>query len=300
MIRFHYTTALILMLALNACAPAPTNFSFVKPDSDEPGLGFPYEDPGQAVFIHCFALCPWDNPLPLQSSNMLQNLAGPDTECQGEKHVGIDIYPVPNSQIRHFPLPSNTQMALVRIVALTDGIVERIVTGRTGATTTSYIVVLKLNQFWHVSYSFEPHSNDTKIQVQNLVVEETQKVKKGDLIGSLVVTKNTEVEPSLHFSFFYLSPEQDLDQLMTQLTNDIHSVHVSDGSDVQKVGWPWDGKELDIPTTFFCPYEFSSDSAKRIYDRLPKLDVNGNKCSSMCAYGSRFGNCGKRHFELTE
>ena len=297
MMRLHYSGILIVVLALTACASSPdtkvltpVDYSQTKPNTDDIGLGFPYEDPRRAVFIHCFGLCPWNDS---------STSTGGEEECHQEKHVGFDIYPVPLQQSMPL-LPTKQQTALVRIIAPADAIVERITTGETGAITQSTIVALKLNQYWYAAYSFEPHSKKTailKLQRNSIVVNENQSVRKGELIGSLVVTNDTKVIPSLHFSFFYLNPDQSLDELMTLLNEDIENVNVSDHSDLKAAGWPWDNQDRGIPTTFFCPYEFSSKNAKNLYDQLPNLDTHGVRCSSMCAYGSTQGNCGSAQIE---
>jgi hypothetical protein len=307
--RLYYISVLATVLALSACFYAPDKKAdgpaldyggglVAKADA---GLGFPYANPQQADFIHCFGICPWNNSSSGDADNGPTPVPATGPPCLEEKHIGIDIYPKPYSILRPFPFhtkPPAPQAVLVKMVAPADATVAQIGRGQTGRKTRSLLVALKLKRNWYVVYSFEPHSKSEEVwelQQSSLLVTEGQAVKKGEVIGSLVVTENTVVKPSLHYSFLYLEPGQSLDDLHEVLKNNIETVNVSDGTDVKAVGLPGDDRELHIPTTFFCPEAFSSLNAKKEYGRLPARDRHGVRCSSTCAYNSTNGNCGTAH-----
>lgn len=297
---------LTVLLLMTACAPTTkpkqdlvtkANYAAIREAmklSDHPGLSFPYKDPTQAVFVHCFGICPWDTS-PDNSENT------DESECTRERHIGSDIYPVPYQYSEPDPTAPGTAPRLVDIISPADATVFKTPILKAGDNTYTFIVVLKLKSTsrWYVSYSFEPHSNILKannLQKQNILVEEGAHVKKGQVIGRLVVTSRATLHPSVHISLFYLGQDQEWDALLYLLQNDITSINVSNGTDLDTAGWPWDGGKPDIETTFFCPYPFSSPRAKAIYDNLPKYNnqkPDATVCPSLCAYDSKNGDCGK-------
>lgn len=296
--RIPFLTVLLITSVLTACTPAispvgeKTNYAALFDVSDtlpdEPGLSFPYKRPTQAVFMHCFGLCPWENdPKPDVENN-------PDV-CKGEHHAGIDIYPVPLGSTHN--QESFLLSRSVEIIAPADAtVVDPSLEGTTGADTTSYIVVLEFNEYWYAAFSFEPHSSTTyisQLQKNSILVEKDEHVNKGDVIGRLVIPATSVVEPSLHFSFFYLSKDDALENIWDIISTNPADVVVSDGSNLPSPQAPWNPSDLGIPTTFFCPEYFSSPRAQAKYRLLPKVDKHGLPCLSVCAYHSTMGGCGE-------
>ena len=233
------------------------------------GLLFPFQNSQEVVRSYCFGLQPWD------------------TQGLNEIHGGIDLvapYDPPPVGIERHP-----------ILAPADSVVEWIVEGSSGHELTTIPVVLKMNPYWYVVCNFEPQTTSTAVldeQRASITVREGDVLARGDLLGDLVVGEvNPEAYPHVHFSLFYLHPDDTLENFAE---NNL-SVPRSDGTDLPPLsgpGSPWQPADLGIPSTLFCPYVYSTLEAQAAYDALPKKAANGDSCACVCAYGSVDGDCG--------
>jgi len=232
------------------------------------GLDFPVADVGDLENYYCFGLNPWD--------------------AQGnEIHDGIDL-------VARYS-PSSTSIGRVAIVAPADARVERIVEAVSGSGLNELIVVLKMNKYWYIAYTFEPQTANTTIfeeQRRSIAVRENQHVRRGEHIGELVVADVAPGSyPHVHFSFLYKHPDDTLDYVFENFLE----IRRSDGTDLAPAtgpGSPWKPRDLERETTLYCPYEYSTAEARAAYDSLPRLAANGNTCRCICAYGSKGGDCG--------
>jgi hypothetical protein len=233
------------------------------------GLAFPVRNVADLEKSYCFGLQPWD------------------TEGNNEIHGGIDL------AARHSPVPP--AIGKVAVVAPADAWVERIVESVSGAGATTLVVVLKMNKYWYLVCNFEPQTTDPAIfeaQRRSIAVRERQRLTRGNLIGKLVVgSVKPGSYPHLHFGFFYKHPDDTLDYIYE---NYLH-IRRSDGTDLAPTagrGSPWQPRNLEQETTFYCSYEYSTPRAKAAYDGLPRIAANGDRCRCVCAYGSVEGDCG--------
>ncbi len=235
------------------------------------GLDFPVKNFDDVDKYYCFALFPWDN-------------AGLET------HGGIDIAVRDDS-------PGVTKK--VPLVAAAPASVELIDYGETGAGVRSVVVILKMNEYWYMAYIFEPQTEDEEAfdeQIASIDVQVGERVARGQKIGDLIVKNTVEDHyPHLHFSFLYKNPADSWQELFENPL----SIHVSDGTDLAPLtgpGSPWHPEALEgKPTTFYCPYEYSTQTAKELYDSKARMaaDESASVCSCICAYGSVGGNCGE-------
>lgn len=266
-------------LAQAGCTPAGRSVSPVEPhtvsaqvkpviEPGGPGIEFPYGNHDQVDYFYCFGLQPWD------------------TAGNNEIHGGIDILPHydPNAGIQKFAL-----------VAVADGRIARIVQSTTGAGCPSLTVLLELNPYWFAIYTIEPQTLDPAefaLQVKAVKVKEGKKVKRGKKLADLVVaTVKPGSYPHLHFGFIYKHPADSWEYVYENYLE----IARSDGTALPPLagpGSPWEPADLGIPTTLFCPYEYSNSAARLVYDSRPKRAANGDWCSGVCAYGSADGNCG--------
>jgi len=232
------------------------------------GLLFPFSAPQEIVEVYCFGLTYWS----------------PD----GEIHNGVDI------------IPRYQGMGYTRyeFVAPADAVVELIYTeGESGHGAQTFALLFRLNDYWITGYVVEPQSLAEWVleeQMAYLYVHEGQRIAKGQVIGELVVSEPDLVEgsyPHIHNFLLYLNPEDRLEDLLE------HSLDIirSDGTDLPPPagrGSPWDAEDLGIPTTFFCPYEYSIAETRTLYDGYDKRARHGYYCDCVCAYGSMDGDCG--------
>jgi len=233
------------------------------------GLDFPVQNIADLDMFYCFGLQPWD------------------TEGNNEIHGGIDLVATYD--------PLSPFIDRVPIIAPADARVERIIEGVSGAGVTTLVVVLKMNKYWYIVCNFEPQTTSPEIfeeQRRSLVVREKQKVKRGELIGDLVLASVSPGSyPHLHFGFFYKHPDDTLDYIYMNYLQ----IRRSDGTDLAPFtgqGSPWKARDLAMETTFYCPYEYSTPQAKAAYDSLFRIAANGDLCNCICAYGSIDGDCG--------
>jgi photosystem II stability/assembly factor-like uncharacterized protein len=234
---------------------------------EQAGLLLPYRYPDEAAQLYCFDLFPW--------------------AANGEAHGGIDIV-----ALHEGVQPEMTKRA---IVAPADCRVEWVLSDSSGAGLTSLMVVLRLNKYWFAIYNFEPQSASPATvaeQQASILVSEGEMLHAGDKVGDLVVWNVASGSyPHVHFALLYKNPADTLEHVAEHYLE----VRVSDGTDLAPAfgpGSPWQPRDLSIPTTFFCPYEYSSLAARDQYRRLPSTAANGNSCACPCAYRSAAGDCG--------
>jgi hypothetical protein len=224
-------------------------------------LAFPFPNPGALMEIHNFALHPWS--------------------VDGETHSGMDIVPL------YLDLAGTDDMRKVPIVAPADATVVEYVEDTSGAGLTSYVVILKINTYWHLFMNFEPQSADAGTNAEQTVsfdVSVGQTVNRGDKIGDLVVSKvHPDHYPHLHFGVFYKDPTETWDDVFD-------SLRVHDGSAPSPEILDASLSQLSV---FYCPYDYLESAGKTVVDGLPKLDMLGNECSCACSYSSSEGDCGR-------
>jgi murein DD-endopeptidase MepM/ murein hydrolase activator NlpD len=186
----------------------------------------------------------------------------------------------------YLDLAGTSGMRKYTIVAPADGTIQNYVEDLSGAGLMSYVVILKLDSFWHLMMVFEPQSEDAATNAEqhaSFSVQVGQTVQRGDVIGDLVVSRVAEESyPHLHFGVFYKDPLESYDDVYATL-------RVHDGATASPEIL---GTRLGIPSTFFCPYDYLTDAGRAVLDGVPKLDILGNACSCACSYGSSGGDCG--------
>lgn len=256
-------------------------------NSDSPAvetdLAFPYQD---ATLLgdesHCYGLTNWNPP------------------ANTETHSGIDL------AARYKDLAVN-ETRTVSIVAPAAGTGYYIYEMSSGMGAASILVLLQMNDYWYIGLTFEPQSLDADtnaLQRTSFAVDLSGKdcttgcyfsvtVNKGDWIGNLIVRNvMADAYPHIHYSLLYKSPDQTLEDAFA---NNLAIVR-NQGTDMPPTsgsGSPVTPTELSgTPTTFYCPYAYSSAAAKTIMDNMVKLSVTGAPCSCVCAYNSVAGNCG--------
>ena len=118
---------------------------------------------------------------------------------------------------------------------------------------------------------------------------------RGQKIGDLIVKDTlTGHYPHLHFGFLYKNPDDDWEKLFEKST-EIPVIDCTDWAPPTGPGSPWQPSDLGKDTTFCCPYEYSTETAKELYDSKARMaaDESASVCSCICAYGSVGGNCGE-------
>lgn len=235
----------------------------------DPGLALPYAPAGVLTEVHCYGLHPWSEA--------------------GERHAGIDLKPP------YLDLVGTPDVRKVEVVAPAAGVIDWIVRGESGADAEAWVVVIEINSYWYAVLVIEPQSDDAAIvaeQDASIDVQEAQRVRKGERIGDLVVGKVLESRyPHVHLSLLYKNPEDSIESLF----RDPDPIVRSDGTALPPTigpGSPWDPRNLGIPSTFFCPYVYSIPEAQQSMDGVPRLSVDGDLCSCVCAYDSQNGDCG--------
>jgi murein DD-endopeptidase MepM/ murein hydrolase activator NlpD len=249
----------------NKVGSAEATFSLM---ADTPGLLFPYRDPLKIVEVFCFGLHPWS--------------------ADGEIHGGLDIIP-------HY---KGMGYRKYELVASADAVVERIhIFPESDDGPFTVVVFLKVNDYWYMIYTIEPQSVSGDVnneQLDSIYVTAGQKVRKGEVIGELIVSEpdlSGDSYPHLHFGLLYKNTSDTLGYVIENHT----FLDRSDGTNMPPTsgpGSPWEAQDLGIATTLFCPYEYSSPNARAFYDTYPKAGVFGIYCACLCAYGSRDGSCG--------
>jgi len=260
--KLIFMVLMILFSAVLGCTPSGSGGA-------GEGLDFPVQNVTDLNRFYCFGLQPWD------------------TAGNNEIHGGIDLVSPENAD------PG--VISRVPIVAPAAARVERIIESVSGAEVATLVVVLKMNDYWYIVLNFEPQTTSASIfqqQRDSIFVTEGQNVARGQVIGELVINSvKPGSYPHLHFGFFYKNPEDTLEDIYANYL----SIRRSNGMDLAPLtgpGSPWQPTDLDIETTFYCPYEYSSTAAKTSYDRLPRMAADGSECNCICAYGSTNGDCG--------
>lgn len=245
-------------------------------------LTFPFEDEtliGEGS--HCYGLTNWNAPL--------------NTEI----HSGIDL------AARYGDLAVD-EARHVRIVAPAAGTGLYVYEMPSGKGADSILVLIQMNDFWYLPLTFEPQSMDaatSALQRESMAVDLSgldcstgcyfsRQIAKGEWIGDLIVRNVMEdAYPHIHYSLLYKSPAQTLEDAFA---NNLEIAR-NQGTGMPPTsgpGSPVSPMELaGTPTTFYCPYEYSSAAAKTIMDTMVMRSLNGI-CSCACAYNSVDGNCG--------
>jgi len=277
--RIKYFAFLFLIASVVNCANSSDQPVFFAATD----LAFPYQDASLlGDESHCYGIFPWNPPL--------------NTEI----HAGIDLA----ARYKDLAADETRKVPIVAPVAGKGYYVYEMPSGKGAA---SILVLLQMNDYWFLAFTFEPQSMDAAtntMQRTNLTVDLTGldctsslchfpvKVSKGDLIGNLIVRNvMAEAYPHIHYGLLYKSPGQTLENA---LANNI-AIARNEGSNLPPrsgLGSPVTPVELSgTPTTFYCPYEYSSGAAKTIMDGMTKRS-NTTTCSCVCAYNSTGGNCG--------
>ncbi|KUG22127.1 hypothetical protein ASZ90_008097 [hydrocarbon metagenome] len=246
-------------------------------------LAFPYQDETQlGDESHCYGLTNW-NP--------------PDNT---ETHSGIDLA----ARYSDLAMDEARNVPIVAPAAATGFHIYDMTSGMGGA---SILLLLQMNDYWYIAINFEPQSTDAvtnALQRSNSLVDLSgtdcsagcyfnTPVSKGDWIGDLIVRNvMTGAYPHIHYSLLYKSPSQTLEDAFANnlliARNQGTNLPPTSGA-----GSPVTPIELvGTPTTFYCPYEYSSSAAKAIMDGMIKLSISGSACSCVCAYNSDEGDCG--------
>jgi hypothetical protein len=232
-------------------------------------LAFPFADPSVLTRAYCYGLYPWSS--------------------QGETHNGVDLVPA------YADLAATLKTRKVGIVAPYSGTIDQIVASTTGAQLKSWLVLIRMNAYWYVAMAFEPQTQDAAVleeQANNFLVQPGQTVKKGDLLGYLVLGNiATGQYPHVHLSILYKNPA---DTVAGLFANPL-AIAVNDGTSLPPVsgqGSPWEPEDLNLPSTFFCPYVYSSANVRSTIDHVPRYSATGGPCSCVCAYHSQNGDCG--------
>lgn len=278
---FLILTHIIVVLILTMLS-IPPNPSWAAPSdtinslTDEPGLGFlfvPYRDINE---LQSFGIQPW----------------GVDEE----EHFGIDIIPLYQSADYQEGHPPKR----VKVVAPADGTIRLIAALDSpedeAPGNKDIAIIIEMNSYWSIILNFEPKSSPGKPvqeQIRSIGVQAGQEVKKGDNIGYLVVGEGIGGYPHVHYALMYKHPSV----AYWSILQDIVPVPNLDpeilGVPRTGPGSPWEPEELILPAgaeaAFFCPYEFSSDRAKHIFENIidntqyPCGPILG-KCSCICIY----------------
>lgn len=245
-------------------------------------LAFPYQDETLlSNESHCYGLTNWNPPL------------------NTETHSGIDL------AARYTDIAAD-ETRLVPIVAPAAATGFHVYEMTSGMGATSILILLQMNDYWYIPITFEPQSMDAAtnaLQRSNLSVDLTglncsagcyfsTPVAKGAVIGNLIVRNVMPgAYPHIHYSLLYKSPSQTLEDVFA----DNISIARNQGTNLPPTsgpGSPVTPMELSgTPTTFYCPYEYSSSAARIIMDNMVKLSQTGT-CSCVCAYNSVNGDCG--------
>ena len=269
MLAFYEALTAVAGTAQMMAVNVKTYIGRITATGTETGLALLYSDPNVLTEIHCYGLHPWS--------------------LAGERHGGIDLKPP------YADLVGTLDWRKVEVVAPASGVVDWIVEGESGASALSWVVILKMNNFWYAILVFEPQSLNNDIiaeQISSLEVQEGDQVYKGERIGDLVVGRVMEDRyPHIHFGLLYKNPDDSIKDLIVNAD----SILRSDGTafpPITGVESPWDPIDLEIPSTFYCPYVYSMPEAQQAMDGVPKYNVNGELCNCVCAYNSLDGDCG--------
>ena len=250
------------------------------------GLDFPYAQPEVLSYVKCFGLTQWDP--------------------QGEIHGGIDL--IPEFDLNYSEV-TPIRDRLVELVAPTAG---RVAMVRPHLSTDSgfeknldIMLIIEITPRWYVALNIEPKIDTSKAlswvnqQAKLIKVKEGQHVKRGARLGYLVVGGKGDKYPHVHYSLLYRRvpevpnttyPEVTLETILEharyQYPRDIV---------LSNPRAPWDNVALDqtIPAAFLCPYDFSTVSARAVFDNIPKHDLTGMQCTCVCLRESINGNCGE-------
>jgi len=244
---------------------------------DEPGLGFPFE--------------------PFTVINELMSFGVPEWGTAEEDHFGIDLIPRYQSSSPRPFLPTKPKIRKVKVVAPTEGTIRFIVALDADIKGTKDIcVILEMNSNWSINLTFEPKCSaglPAEEQIRSITVKAGQYVKKGDEIGYLVVGGTKDEYPHVHYALMYKHRETTYGQLFD---NNVPIPNFSpDEIGVPRTGHgsPWDPVKLILPSfytvAFFCPYEFSSPRAKRIFDYILNNTAYPcgpclGECNCVCIY----------------
>lgn len=275
--KFIKVIAVVFLIALVMNCGTKDDITYPATD-----LAFPFED---ATLIgdesHCYGLTDWNAE-------------------KTETHSGIDL------AARYKDLVVD-EARHVRIVAPAAGIGLHVYEILSGMGADSILVLIQMNDYWFLPMNFEPQSTDAvtnTLQRASMAVDLSgmnctggcyfpMQIAKGQWIGDLIVRNvMSNAYPHIHYSLLYKSPDQTLEDVFA---NNLEIAR-NQGTGMPPTsgpGSPVSPTELaGTPTTFYCPYEYSSAAAKTIMDNTVMLSVGGDVCSCACAYNSVAGDCG--------
>ena len=276
---FKSLTVVFLIAFLITCINCTKLDEIDSPPTD---LAFPYQD--ETLLgdeSHCYGLTNWNPPL------------------NTETHSGIDLA----ARYTDLAADETLNVPIVAPAAATGFHIYDMTSGMGGA---SILVLLPMNDYWYIAINFEPQSMDAvtnALQRANSLVDLSgtdcsagcyfdTPVSKGAWIGDLIVRNVMPgAYPHIHYSLMYKAPSQTLEDAFANnlliVRNQGASLPPTSGT-----GSPVTPAELaGTPTTFYCPYEYSSSAARTIMDNMVKLSTSG-ACSCVCAYNSVAGDCG--------
>lgn len=246
-------------------------------------LAFPFQDETLlSDESHCYGLTNWNPPL------------------NTETHSGIDLA----ARYDDIAVDETRRVPIIAPAAGTGYYVYEMESGHGAA---SILILLQMNNYWFIGLTFEPQSTDAEtnsVQRASFAVDLSGQdcttgcyfpiqVSKGEWIGDLIVRNvMADAYPHIHYSLLYKSPSQTLEQAFADNINIVRNQGTG-RPPTSGAGSPVTPVELTgTPTTFYCPYEYSSGAAKAIMDGMVKLSIGGSACSCVCAYNSVDGNCG--------
>lgn len=218
------------------------------------GLGYPFKDTKVIREIRAYGIAPW----------------GGETV-----HNGMDII-VDNTGEK---LNIGDSVKVISPVKGTVSAVLHLENPHNPSTPQWILVVIEVNPSLLVTLSFEPQTENLELQAEQraaISVVQGQKVKKGQKLGYLIVGEGGGPEggsgnPHIDLRLLLKDPATAIDDLLSMYIshNDVSSL-----------------------PTFLCPYDYSSNHAKRNYEKvLDKADPM-TQCQCPCKFPYNEAACG--------
>jgi hypothetical protein len=115
------------------------------------------------------------------------------------------------ADVVHTGLDFRLETPLAEIVAPCDGVVTEINRGEIGGGTLIVDVTIRYNDDWSTFIAFEPYSTDPAVveqQEEEIAVAINQVVRRGDLLGRLVVPDPLTEYPHVHWGVDRRDPDR--------------------------------------------------------------------------------------------